>query len=890
MQTFLRWFSMILPLLFSLCSHSLISRFLWVRAHIFRRALLFSIPSYTNRLKQVRDLLAKFQVPEDYTWQWHQQQQVVYIRVTPTASCKYCRCYIGSTGLSLMERESSRRRKFIQYSRGRLAYFEPALKVWYKERSFYSTISLVLFANDDDHDRLAREAALIRTFRPELNHPWVTQVLRRFHLHERTFTLPASNTGQRFIKRTLRFMQNHQRLDIQSFRADCAIFLSLYRLGSNSLHKFRESRILRSHLTSLPQLYLRQRLVQQLDEPWRTRASQQLRLILRFRGGDVPPTNIPLRLPPLAHDLTSAVRNQIRRIICSARVNFPPLHLPSTSFIEVKAMPWARTVFNFRSFLQTWKPRRPAKCICEAWQNARGAVNPTGHVFGHVRLLFPLSSLASLNLHDTTFMSASRWRQHALSEVRRWCSRWKLPSDVLLDWEKWVDVQLTLHAEALERPAFDRARDVLKVVKRLTGFVITPADHFPYTAHVACPFAFHALMDRTFLDLEVFQQCTVGMGHILSNLRSQFRAEPLWNRRYSWAVQWDRALPRARLLPKPSKAFQKARPVIACDLCWHSRLTIFLAKALFQLMSHCFPETSTYNVTSTLTAMRMMWTHMQQDSDSGELIQQDLIGFFNSVPHVRIIESLRYLLHLSQLSTGQAWQDQQLQVSTQNKWPIFRGKRAFGRHPTRTLWLADLPALTQFLLDSSYFTCGRYTFRQIQGASMGSAVAPVLCTLVANTTEFILLKNFRECLLTSGMLTGFRYADNRAFLLSSFSRYNDWRLLCLNLGFYGEPILLEHVSGEELLGTICSVPQKTITVRQPTDATQLRTLSSAGRGSYVLSGFRARVLLIMRLARPLVMVRPQVEDLIEIYCGRGFARKNLVQIARPLLRGMGIRL
>ena len=65
------------------------------------------------------------------------------------------------------------------------------------------------------------------------------------------------------------------------------IFLSLYRLGSDSVQKFEESRRLRSHVVPLQTIYLRCKLVAIIDEPFRTRAISQLRLILEFRKGTI---------------------------------------------------------------------------------------------------------------------------------------------------------------------------------------------------------------------------------------------------------------------------------------------------------------------------------------------------------------------------------------------------------------------------------------------------------------------------------------------------------------------------------------------------------------------------------------------------------------------------
>ena len=85
------------------------------------------------------------------------------------------------------------------------------------------------------------------------------------------------------------------------------------------------------------------------------------------------------------------------------------------------------------------------------------------------------------------------------------------------------------------------------------------------------------------------------------------------------------------------------------------------------------------------------------------------------------------------------------------------------------------------------------------------------------------------------------------------------------LDFYGLPIELEHVPGEELLGSITSTQQGTITMQQPVNETVLRSLRSASSRTAALSGFSARALSIKGHKRPFHLVRPQVEDLIEIY-------------------------
>ena len=91
--------------------------------------------------------------------------------------------------------------------------------------------------------------------------------------------------------------------------------------------------------------------------------------------------------------------------------------------------------------------------------------------------------------------------------------------------------------------------------------------------------------------------------------------------------------------------------------------------------------------------------------------------------------------------------------------------------------------------------------------------------------------------------------------------------------------LLWHVPGEELLGSITSVTQGAITMRQPINETVLRSTRSPGDRRAAFSGFQARALSITRHARPIRLIRPQVEDLIEIYRRRGFDLQDLFKLA-----------
>ena len=81
----------------------------------------------------------------------------------------------------------------------------------------------------------------------------------------------------------------------------------------------------------------------------------------------------------------------------------------------------------------------------------------------------------------------------------------------------------------LPMPNFGFQGTIQSDLGQLRGLVCTPVDHFLHSLHVACPLAFHQLLDVTFLDVTVFHRCRVGMSSIMSNLRSHFQSFPGWN-------------------------------------------------------------------------------------------------------------------------------------------------------------------------------------------------------------------------------------------------------------------------------------------------------------------------------------------------------------------------
>ena len=644
LQAFFRRFALILPALFQPLPHSTLDRFLWVRAALFAQATFSSKGFYATKFfSKLRSLFHACRVPFDYSWEWHTQESVVYARTTHVGFRSAAQLYVGSTGQTVHRRELARRRKLIQLSRDRIAYYEPALKIWHHQGNSYQGICIVLQQAPQTECRMALESSLIRNYEPILNATWVGQLLSRLRLHEAKFALPTPSTGIRFIRKAqrhgrYRYCGSAPHSDKLTSSAD--IFESLYplyRLGSNTKRKFEEAKLLRSRNTSLTALYLRARLLKVLDEPWQTRARKCLQSVLRYRRGDLPPRNTAFILLPAAHDLRTEVRSFIQNIVRVRveRCNFPPLHLPSDKLILKKGQPLTRLVFNYRSFMKNWSRTATVKCTCTDFQaKCRDTAIVSGHLMCAAADVIPFSCLASANLADTTYFPGDKWRTATLRTLQNWCKHWKFPPQVSAQLPRWVDRQWELHQQTLQssgQATWD-PKTVAAASRPLRTLVLGPADHFPNSLFVRCPVYYHQLLCKTFGDPAVFQPCRNGTARIIQHLRQDFESRHPELQVYHWAFQWNKGLLTARILPKGSKQFSKARPIIAYTRCWHT-------KASSSIMQILFPSGSTLNVNSVMHALQLAWRHLQNmdpDDEEQVMIQQDLIGFFNSVPHSRI--------------------------------------------------------------------------------------------------------------------------------------------------------------------------------------------------------------------------------------------------------------
>ena len=110
----------------------------------------------------------------------------------------------------------------------------------------------------------------------------------------------------------------------------------------------------------------------------------------------------------------------------------------------------------------------------------------------------------------------------------------------------------------------------------------------PTQTFIACPCHYRHLLKKTYFEAEVFELCTIGPLTLRDRLCEAAKqelprvAQPLINP--------EGTLPYAYFLHKPSKDFEKARPIISYTLSWNAKLGQVIGAIVYELCRSIFGE------------------------------------------------------------------------------------------------------------------------------------------------------------------------------------------------------------------------------------------------------------------------------------------------------------
>ena len=183
-----------------------------------------------------------------------------------------------------------------------------------------------------------------------------------------------------------------------------------------------------------------------------------------------------------------------------------------------------------------------------------------------------------------------------------------------------------------------------------------------------------------------------------------------------------------------------------------------------------------------------------------ELLNDDLVGFFNSVPQVRILEAVDMLVRMYRTSYFEV----QLSVCINEKSKHSRSVQGkisnIRRHMDwETMDPVDLATIVRLSFECGLFVALNRVWKQVDGTSIENQISPVLSSLPVVMTElgwsasFPQVVNFPLTFLS-------RYVDNRLVIAPRDVHRTLPFQVFSHETFYGHPIVLEPVGNGQFLG------------------------------------------------------------------------------------------
>jgi len=400
---------------------------------------------------------------------------------------------------------------------------------------------------------------------------------------------------------------------------------------------------------------------------------------------------------------------------------------------------------------------------------------------------------------------------------------------------------------------------------------------------VYCPHFYFQASLKTWSDTNVFQPLYYSPAQALQEQIELVRTR--LPKRYRWAIHSRPTLPFAYVLLKEKKQFLTGRPIVGHTCSILSRMFSCLSILLLDILKVVWPLQ--FGELRTPIIWKRILQFFTQSEDVDELIMhnQDLAGFFTSLPKERILLALHHLLLDYCNFTGRHIDKNviSVDVKTNHKFfRLFRGTvkplQSLGKRP---IHLAQISHIVELSFQLTAFEALGTTWKQIRGTAIGGHISPALCCLAIAHHEHTWMINHQMCLQSSRLFAA-RYVDNRIMCYDA-NFFNLPSIMELKSSeFYIPPVLLEDEPDIKFLGFMVDFHCRTVTYDVPTELWQFRHPDSAGSTTFGLSGFRSRVALICMYTYPKHLIKLSVDALCSQYERCGYSpeliRKTAVSV------------
>ena len=536
-------------------------------------------------------------------------------------------------------------------------------------------------------------------------------------------------------------------------------------------------------------------------------------------------------------------------------------------------------------------PDREPSCSCHNLSKAFVRVTKIdGHVAASAsELALPphVLEMLSFSASSQIYPGRENFIQTSSALVLKWAKHHKIPLHIE-QWRKFVDEQWPLHLRSVNNAAFTRT-EIVRIKRLLSKVVVLCQDHQPDHLKMFCSKIFWRGLPSTFLDSNVFNRCSITTEEALEKLPNIVGG---LKDKYPWAFAFACKLPYGHTLLKEKKQWLTGRSIVAyrsSPLALALKACAILVDAIVPI---AFPEglDVKHNV-KLWTSLHSFMSRIDQDAplDTFRVFNDDLVGFSNSLPQPRIQQACALMIERYQAKSKPADSiSMSIDLTThQTEFRVFRGKSF-----CKQLFLQDVPELVRIAFEGSFFQCMGIVFQQSRGATIGNQLSPALCGLAVAAEEQMWFESFQLFLSSHRHLVFLsRCVDNRFTILPdcvadlpAFTKFVD-------LDFYQPPVQLEEVGDLHFLGFNVSVPGRKISYIQPDKKWQIRDPKGASMLSTLYSGYKSRLIAIVRHTWPVSDVKPAVKQLTDFYVRHGYDLQQLCAIlAKTLAKTDRLRL
>ncbi|CAE7802215.1 unnamed protein product [Symbiodinium necroappetens] len=338
----------------------------------------------------------------------------------------------------------------------------------------------------------------------------------------------------------------------------------------------------------------------------------------------------------------------------------------------------------------------------------------------------------------------------------------------------------------------------------LNNYIIHNEDHANAHLMIYCPNVYNQAAFNTWMDEKTFLLLDKSPEDIKEDMERQ--TPPVVRKHYKKLLDYNKPIPYGYIMTKRKKQWSKGRTIIAYSNTCVGRLLRVAALAL-QMLKATWPH-HFGNI-----AAPQLWQEVHELLQANEeqpereliFLNHDLVGFFNSIPQVDIIQSVRYLI-------------------------------------------------AEFSKDNNDILL-------IDPHSKLNPISPILSTCAIVSTEITWLRLYGQHVASAHLADQLwirRYVDNRAIIVDKEALHSNpyiWQLASLQ--FYKKPVQLEDENCDDFLGFRINANDRQVSYILHPQQWRYRLPQSAGSRKLRLSGYHSRRHMIESTVRSLAQQQLQ---------------------------------